>query len=92
MHARITHFEASDMPAIEAQLENLAAKTSEIPGLISSTALWNDDGSGALVVVYETAEQAAAGQAIGLAIWNGIMGHLKGMPSATEYAKVHKMK
>lgn len=92
MHARVTTFEASDIEGIEAQLDELSAKSAAIPGMVRNQVVWNDDGQGILLAIYESEELARAGQAHALAIWGGIVSLLKGMPESVEYPKVQIMK
>ncbi|MCV6592616.1 MAG: hypothetical protein OIF48_06675 [Silicimonas sp.] len=87
MHTRVTAFEATDIAAIEAELDGIAVKIKEIPGMVRMQVVWSGDGKGVVVANYETAEMAAAGQAQALGIWNSIITHLAGMPSSVEYER-----
>lgn len=92
MYGRMTTFKARDIAAVEAQLEEIGKKAGSFAGQLRSEVLWNDDGSGIVVAIYESeeaAKEAAAGVA---AIWGGLMPLMEGAPTTTEFSKVHFMK
>ena len=90
MYTRVTTFEATNLAAVEAELDTIAEKISHIPGVLSMTTAWTGEGKGISMAVYESAEAAEAAQAHAAAIWGGIMEHLAGMPLSTEYERGRK--
>ncbi|UWQ15128.1 hypothetical protein K3556_04330 [Aliiroseovarius sp. M344] len=87
MYTRITSFEATDINAVEAQLDDISKKIAEIPGVIRMQAAWTGEGKGMVIALYESKEAAQAGQAYALGIWNAIITHLAGMPDSVEYER-----
>lgn len=87
MHTRVTTFKATDIDAVEAQLDDISEKIATIPGVVRMQAVWSSDGEGIVMAIYENQEAATAGQAHALGIWNAIITHLEGMPESVEYER-----
>lgn len=92
MYGRTTYFRASDIEAVEAQLEELGRKSSELPGQTRSQVVWNDDGSGMVMAIYDSEESAKVAAAGAAEIWGSLMPLLEEPPKTTEYTNVHVMK
>lgn len=92
MYGRMTAFKAKDIAAVEAQLEKLGAQSAGFAGQIRSQVIWNADGAGVVMAIYES-EAAATEAAKGVAaIWGGLMPLLEGAPETTEFTKAYIMK
>ncbi|WP_424966528.1 hypothetical protein [Dinoroseobacter sp. S375] len=91
MYTRVTTFEATDIDAVEAQLDGISEKIAAIPGVIRMQAAWTGEGKGIVMAIYESQEAATAGQAHALGIWNAIITHLAGMPDSVEYERGRMM-
>lgn len=87
MYSRVTTFQATDIDAVEAKLDDIAAKIAEIPNLIRMQVVWTGEGKGIVMANYESKEAAEAGQAHALGIWNTIITYLAGMPDSVEYER-----
>ncbi len=92
MFARVSTFKATDIAAIENQINELGALSAAIPGQIRSEAIWSADGSGMVVAVYESEEAAKGAQDHALKIWASVLPHLAAAPETTEYSRVQIMK
>jgi hypothetical protein len=88
----MTTFKAKDIAAVEAQLEEIGAKAASFPGQVCSQVIWNEDGAGVVVAIYESADAAAEGAKNAAAIWGGLMPLLEGAPESTEFTKAYIMK
>ncbi len=87
MYSRVTTFEATDIAAVEARLDEISEKIAEIPNLIRMQVVWSGDGKGVVMANYESKEAAEVGQAHALGIWNTIITYLAGMPTSVEYER-----
>ncbi|MEO9821010.1 MAG: hypothetical protein ABJ370_07385 [Paracoccaceae bacterium] len=92
MHGRAAFFNATDIVAIEMQLDAVGKKAALLLGQISSQVIWNDDGSGIVVAIYDSEASAKAAADSFTEIWGGLMPLLEGAPETREFAKVHVMK
>lgn len=87
MYTRVTNFQANDIEAVEANLDEISEKISAIPGMIRMQVCWSPEGQGVVMAIYESQEAATAGQAHALGIWNSIITYLAGMPESVEYER-----
>ena len=92
MFARMTAFEATDIAAIEDQLDDLAARSSAIPGQVRSEVIWTAAGKGFVVAIYETEEAANGAEEHALKIWASVLPHLAAAPVTEAYPRVRIMK
>ena len=94
MYARITRFQIKpeSLSDVVDRLPQLREMTSKIPGGLFNYAVWNEDGAGATVAVYESKEAAeAAGPQI-TEIWGALANHLAAPPVFESYANVQSMR
>lgn len=93
MYARVTKYQIKpeSIDETEAMLEANTAKVQGLSGLISSYVVWNDDGAGQVVTIYESEAAASAATPIVQEIWSGMGNLLAGPPEVTAFNNVHKM-
>lgn len=94
MHARITRFQIKpeSLSDVVARLPHLREKTSKIPGGVFNYAVWNEDGAGATVAIYESRDAAeAAGPKIA-EIWGALADQLAAPPEFESYEYAESMR
>ena len=77
---------------MEAQLEEIGAKSAGFPGQVRSQVIWGADGAGVVTAIYESEAAAQEAAAHAAEIWGGLMPLLEGPPQSTEFSKAHIMK
>lgn len=92
MFARVTTFQATDITAIEDQLDDLAARSEAIPGQVRSEVVWTSEGGGMVVAIYDDEASAKAAHDHALKIWASVLPHLAAAPETSEFARVRIMK
>lgn len=72
MHARVTHYraKADRLEEAIAARDEMLPEIERIQGLIRYISLWNEDGTGAVIAVYESAAAAEASAAIAKDMWS----------------------
>lgn len=92
MFTRITAWNGSDTDALRPNIEAKREQIMSVPGIVSCQVVWNDDGSGITVAVYESEAAANASTAQIQAIWSDL-GHLFTAPPETAtYSEVIEMR
>ena len=92
MFGRVTTFAATDIAAIEDQLNDLGARSAAIPGQIRSEVVWADDGKGMVVALYEDEASAKAAEENALKIWASVLPYLSAAPETRAFPKAFIMK
>jgi len=94
MHARITRFQIrpESLSDVVARLPQMREMTSKIAGGLFNYAVWNGDGSGATIAIYESKDAAeAAGPQIA-EIWGALADHLAAPPVFENYEYAQSMR
>ena len=93
MFARVTTYQGKtdSVGEMESRLDGIASQVSAIPGVANVHTLWNDDGSGMTVAIYDSEAAATAAATTIQGIWGGLADLLAGPPSAATYSSVHKL-
>ena len=94
MFARTTQFKLKSgmLEAVTSEFPNIRAQTSQIEGGICNYAMWNEDGAGMTVAIYESAAAAeAAGPKIA-AIWGGLADYLAEPPVFSSFTTAANMR
>lgn len=92
MFGRITKFQ-SDPARLEemtARIPDIRNATSAINGSVANWAMWNDDGSGVAIAVYDSEAAADAATPQIQAIWGGLSEYLTAPPEVMNYAHAEK--
>jgi len=66
--------------------------TSAIPGGVSNYVIWNDDGTGAAVAIYESAEASEAANTQISAIWGQLASMLSEPPVLETYSNAENLR
>ena len=92
MFGRITKFQSDParLDEMVAKIPHIRAATSAIEGSVANWAMWNEDGSGVAIAVYESEAAADAATAQIQAIWGGLADYLTAPPEVTNYAHAEK--
>ena len=94
MFGRITHFkgDASRLDEMVSRIPAIRDQISQIAGGIANYAMWNEDGSGVAVAIYEDEAAAnAAGPQI-QAVWGGLADLLVAPPEILSYSHAERMR
>ena len=88
MHTRITHYKVKPGRLDEAiaARDELMPEIERIPGLVRYLNLWNEDGNGAVVAVYESQAAAEAAAATAKTMWSNLADLLEPDFSVQEFA------
>ncbi len=92
MFGRITKFQGDParLDEMVGRIPDIRAGVNQIAGGVANWAMWNDDGSGVAIAVYEDEAAAiAAGPQI-QAIWGGLADLLTAPPEVTSYSHAEK--
>ncbi len=94
MFARMTKFQ-SDPARLEemvARIPDIRAGVSQISGGVANWAMWNDDGAGYAVAIYEDEAAANAATPQIQAIWGGLADLLTAPPEVTSFSSAEKIR
>ena len=93
MFARVTAYRMNpdSEDEVVAMLDDIRAQTAKLGGLISSYTMWNDDGTGQTIAIYENEAAADAAVPVVQQMWGGLADHLLAAPEMTTYSKVEKI-
>ena len=93
MYSRISHYQMNpaNTDDVVALMPDLKEKISQVPGLVSCTSSWREDGQGCSIAVYESKEAADAAASKVSEIWGGLAQYLTAAPTAVEYENVEDM-
>ena len=88
MYGRITHFKGDParLDEMTSRIPAIREKLQEIAGGVANYAMWNNDGVGAAVAVYESEDAANAAVPQIQAIWGGLADLLVAPPEIVSYA------
>ena len=90
MHVRVTHYRVKPGRVDEAVAgrDELMPEIERIPGLKRYMNLWNDDGTGLVVAVYESKAAAEASAETAKAMWSRLSDLLEPDFSVQEFANI----
>ncbi len=93
MFARVTAYRMNpdSEDEVVAMLDDIRAEVAKIAGVISTYSMWNEDGTGLTVSIYESESAADAAVAAIQQVWAGLAAHLIAPPEATAYSRVEKI-
>ncbi len=93
MFARVTAFRMNpdSEDEVVAMLDDIRAQVAKIDGVILSYTMWNDDGTGQTIAIYENETAADAALSMVQQVWAGLASHLLAAPEMTSYSKVEKI-
>jgi hypothetical protein len=93
MYARVTKFKGNPGKTgeMEAILDTNTSKVAGIAGIVGSFVVWNNDGDGQVVTVYESESAATAALPAVQEIWSGMADLLAGPPEVTSFENAYKM-
>ena len=93
MYARVTKFKGNPgkIGEMEANLDTNASKVAGISGIVGSFVVWNNDGDGQVVTVYESEDAATTALPAVQEIWSGMADLLAGPPEVTNFENAYKM-
>jgi len=94
MHARITRFKIKPeaLSSVVEGLPRIREATSKIAGGVANYAVWNDDGTGAAIAIYESEAFAEAARDQIEAIWTGMAEALLEPPVFETYAHAESLR
>jgi hypothetical protein len=88
----MTHFkgDAARLQEMVDRIPAISARVREIEGGIANWAMWNDDGTGVAIAVYESEAAANAATAKIQEIWGGLADLLVAPPEIVSYTHAAK--
>ncbi len=93
MYARVTSYRMD--PAREdeaiAKLDDIRAQVAGIDGIVCTYSMWNDDGGGLTVSIYESEAAADAATAAVQQVWGSLADLITAPPEVTGYSRVEKI-
>ncbi len=93
MYGRTTHFKtrAGQLEAITSKIPGIKEHLSNVPGMVLDYVMWDDDGVGMVIAVYESEAAADAASAQIGAVWAGLAEYLAEPPVTAVYNNVENM-
>ncbi len=94
MHARVTRFQcdAARLDEMVAMIPAVREQVSAISGGTANWAVWNDDGSGMAIAIYESEAAAAAAQPQIQQVWAGLAQLLTAPPEVMAFSNAENMR
>ena len=94
MYARMTKFRTTpeNVATMEDRIPGIKDHVAKIAGGIANYAVWNEDGTGYAVAIYEDEAAADAATPQIQQIWGGLADLLAEPPEITSYARVEQMR
>ena len=94
MYARITRLKIKQeaLAGVVESLPKIREATSKISGGVANYVVWNDDGAGAAIAIYENADFAEAASDQIEAIWAGMAEALAEPPVFEAYAHADSLR
>ena len=88
MHTRVSHYKVKPGKLDEAiaARDEMLPTIEKLPGLVRYLNLWNDDGTGAVVAVYESPAAAEAAAATAKDMWSSLADILEPEVTIQEFA------
>ncbi|MEO9827177.1 MAG: hypothetical protein ABJF50_22475 [Paracoccaceae bacterium] len=88
MYGRITHFkgDAARLDEMVSRIPAIREKLRDIAGGVANYAMWNDDGTGVAIAIYESEDAANAAVPQIQTIWGGLSDLLIAPPEIVSYA------
>ena len=94
MYARVTNFQCDParLDEMDSIREDIRGHLGGIDGLMSVNAAWNDDGTGTVMAIYESAEAAQAAADSIAELWGKMATVMTAAPEAVGYLHVDNMR
>lgn len=92
MFVRITSWKANDAAAVRPSVEEKREQIMAVPGMVSCQVVWNADGSGVTIAVYESEAAASASAPHIQAIWGDLASLFSAPPETVTYSEAIDMK
>ena len=94
MYGRITHFKADParLDEMVARIPTIRQEIASIAGGVVNWAMWNEDGTGATIAVYENEAVAEAATPQIQAIWGGMVELLTEPPQIASFTSAEDLR
>lgn len=93
MYSRISTYQMNpnNVDDVVALMPEIKAKIQQVPGLVSCSASWREDGQGCTAAVYESKAAAEAAAPKVAEIWSDLAQYLTAPPNLVAYRNVEDM-
>lgn len=94
MYGRTTQFKIKpdDLETVVGKIPEIRKHVQTIPGMVYDYVMWNEDGAGTTVAIYESKAASDAAEEHISAIWGGLAPFLAAPPISTKFETVEDLK